>query len=225
MDIGIFLCKALSKSIDAYDNINLYLILNNIDLHVNDSNLPVNDYARENIKFFNSQNEEIETSWNHLYKMVQDGRDSSSIKQQIFLSKDEASKIIYSKQKQLNRPLLQSDFENVLVSKDSVSMRVIYRIWGTFNNMIEDLGLEKHDTYFKPNSKNYLSHNEIMNMINKGFFLSKGVPIEYRSTAHRRRFRIQTKSLWFRYWHCCFRQRYLSSSGFYEAWQPYYGIS
>ena len=98
--------------------------------------------------------------------MVQDGRDSSSIKQQIFLSKDEASKIIYSKQKYLNRPLLQSDFENILTSKDSISMRVIYRIWGTFNNMIEDLGLEKHDAYFKPNSKNYLSHDEIMNAIN-----------------------------------------------------------
>ena len=149
-----------------YDNINLYLLLNNIDLYVNSNNLPVSNYARENIKFFNSQNEEIEISWNHLYKMVQDGRDSSSIKQQIFLSKDEASKIIYSKQKYLNRPLLQSDFENILTSKDSISMRVIYRIWGTFNNMIEDLGLEKHDAYFKPNSKNYLSHDEIMNAIN-----------------------------------------------------------
>lgn len=81
------------------------------------------------------------------------------------LTKYEIITIIRNKEIELGRPLLQSDFEGVVTSSRSVGIRVIWRIWGTFNNMIDELGLLKHDTYFKPNSLNYIPHSEYMNII------------------------------------------------------------
>ena len=46
-------------------------------------------------------------------------------------------------QKDLNRPLLQSDFENTKTTDESIGIRVIWRLWGTFNNMIDCISLQK----------------------------------------------------------------------------------
>lgn len=81
------------------------------------------------------------------------------------MSKEQAIPIIKRKEKEVGRPLLQSDFEGVQTTNTSIGIRVIWRLWGTFNNMIDELGLIKHDYFYKPNDKNYVPHEDIMLMI------------------------------------------------------------
>lgn len=148
-----------------YDNINNYCCINNIDLFVDGTGLPIKGYARKPLNFIDSSGNVVRTDWNHVQQKEIDKNNVTVIKNQIILSKEEATKIIKEMAKSYDRPLLQTDFEHVTTSYSSVSLRVIWRIWGTFTNMINDLGLESHDTYFKPNAENYKSHEEIMEII------------------------------------------------------------
>ncbi len=81
------------------------------------------------------------------------------------MSKECAIPIIRNKEKELDRPLLQSDFEGVETTDTSIGIRVIWRLWGTFSNMVDELGLMKHDYFYKPNDPNYIPHEDVMLMI------------------------------------------------------------
>lgn len=151
-----------------YENINLYCKLNNIDLSIDGTNLPVSGYAKINLPFINSCCNTIMINWNKIQKIKIDDcfKDKKiSIKNKTQMTKEKAISIILDKYKELNRPLLQSDFEGIETTNESIGIRVVWRIWGTFTNMVKELGLPEHDCYYKPNSENYKSHEEIMNSI------------------------------------------------------------
>lgn len=165
-----------------YDNINLFCKLNNIDLQIDGTGLPVSGYARENIPFTDSKGNTVITNWNVIQNRKIKYRTSDEVirvKNRMYMSKEKAIPIIKNMQETLGRPLLQSDFENTVTSDDSIGIRVIWRIWGTFNNMIDELGLLKHDYYFKPNDKNYIPHDEIINSIKNA---CEKVLAEHRNT-------------------------------------------
>ena len=174
---NIFLCN-YNKSVHptkffynnpyTYDNINLYCILNNIDLHIDGTDLPITNYAREKLPFYDSNGNKIVTTWNRISHQKMKNKKSDElikIKNTLYMSKEKATEIILNKAKNMNRPLIQSDFEGINTTQDTIGIRVIWSIWGNFNNMLDDLGLEKHDNYFKPNSVNYIPHDDIMNLI------------------------------------------------------------
>ncbi|MBS5370580.1 MAG: hypothetical protein KHY19_14075 [Coprobacillus cateniformis] len=152
-----------------YENINLYCKLHNIALKLDDySNLPVSNYARENLPFIDNNGNLVVISWNDVQRRnLKDRTDDEMIKieNKVYMSKECASDIIVKKYKELQRPLLQSDFEGIKTTKDSVGIRIIWRIWGNFSNMIKDLELPEHDSYYRPNNKYYKSHEEIMSSI------------------------------------------------------------
>lgn len=56
------------------------------------------------------------------------------------ISKESATKIIYDVQQNFKRPLIQKDFHNP--DENNIGIHVITRIWGSFNGMKEELGLE-----------------------------------------------------------------------------------
>lgn len=160
--------KFFKRNPYTYDNINLWCELNNIDLHIDRSNLPVSGYARKILDFTDSNGNIIKTSWNHItrYKVkCKTDEEKIKVKNRTYMSKEKAIPIILAKEEELQRPLLQKDFECVKTSDNSVGIRVIWRLWGNFNNMIDELGLKKHDCYYKPNSCNYIPHNEVMEYI------------------------------------------------------------
>lgn len=148
-----------------YENINNYCRINKIDLCIDGTGLPIKGYARETLNFIDSSGNIVKIDWNSIQQKQTDGNDITVIKNKVILNKEEATKIIKEMAMHYDRPLIQSDFENVTTSHNSVGIRVIWRIWGTFTNMINDLELESHDTYFKPNSENYKPHEDIMAII------------------------------------------------------------
>lgn len=160
--------KFFKRNSYTYENINNYCKINNIDLKIENGNYPVSGYAREKLPFKNSKGETIITTWNAIQTSKLANRTDEeivAIKNKKYMSKEKAIPIILKKYKELKRPLLQSDFEGIETSDNSIGIRVIWRIWGTFTNMIKELGLPEHDFYFKPNAKNYKSHEEIMDSI------------------------------------------------------------
>jgi hypothetical protein len=58
------------------------------------------------------------------------------------ISKDDATKIVYSMINKLNRPLMYDDFRNPSENNSYLSITVINKIWGSLNKMKADLGLE-----------------------------------------------------------------------------------
>lgn len=161
-------CRFFKRNPYTYENINLYCKQNNIDLFIDGTNLPTADCARELLDFVDSKGNIIKTSWNHIskYKIKCKTQDEViNIKNRLYMSKEQAIPIIKRKEKEVGRPLLQSDFEGVQTTNTSIGIRVIWRLWGTFNNMIDELGLIKHDYFYKPNDKNYVPHEDIMLMI------------------------------------------------------------
>lgn len=160
--------KFFKRNPYTYENINNYCKLHNIDLYIENNNYPVSGYAREKLPFKNSKGEIINISWNAIQTSKLANRTDEeviAIKNRMYMSKEKAIPIIKNMQKTLGRPLLQSDFEGVETTKNSVGIRVIWRLWGTFNNMIAELGLIKHDAYYKPNDKNYVPHEDIIKSI------------------------------------------------------------
>lgn len=167
-----------------YDNINHYFELNNIDLHINGENLPLSGCARQKFDFVKSNGTIIKVSWNQIQKNTfRYKRDYNDVKQKTFLethmTKEKAIPIILNKYKELGRPLVKSDFEKFETSDTSIGIRVILRIWGTFVNMVKDLGLPEHDSYFKPNDKNYHPHDEVIDSIKN---VCEKVKLENRTT-------------------------------------------
>ena len=165
---GSQLSRFFKRNPYTYDNINLYCKLNNIDLSIDGTGLPVVGYARELLDFVDSNGNIVKTSWNHIttYKIKCKTQDEViKFKNKKYMSKEKAIPIIRKMQKDLNRPLLQSDFENTKTTDESIGIRVIWRLWGTFNNMIDELGLIKHDCFYKPNGSNYTPHEDVMNVI------------------------------------------------------------
>lgn len=151
-----------------YDNINLFCKLNNIDLQIDGTGLPTSGYARENIPFVDSAGNTVYTNWNVIQNRKLKYRTSDEqikVKNRICMSKEKAIPIIKNMQASLNRPLLQSDFEGVETTDNSIGIRVVWRLWGTFNNMIDELGLIKHDAYYRPNDKYYVPHEDIINSV------------------------------------------------------------
>lgn len=150
-----------------YENINLFCKINKIDLHIDGKGLPYIGLATTPLSFYNSNNEETITTWNRIRKIASTNSDSDCIKvkTRIQLEKKNVENIIKEKEKELGRPLLQSDFEHTETTQNSVGIRTIFNIWGNFTNMINDLGLQSHNTYFKPNSKYFISHEEVMEHI------------------------------------------------------------
>lgn len=153
-----------------YDNINHFFEINNIDLYIDGTNLPLSGCARRKFDFIKSNGEIVHTTWNNIqHYSFRFKVDYNKIKQQKFedihMTKEKAIPIILNKYKELQRPLLQRDFEGIETTNASIGIRVIWRIWGTFTNMIKDLGLPEHDYYYKPYDKNYHSHKDIINTI------------------------------------------------------------
>ena len=152
-----------------YENINLYCKLNNILLKLeNYSDLPVSNYARERLQFIDSDGHSVFVSWNDIQQRKLKYRTDDEVikmKNKVYMSKERAVEIIKEKYKELQRPLLQCDFEGIETTNNSVGIKIIWRIWGNFSNMIKDLGLPEYDSYYKPNDKNYKPHNEIMDAI------------------------------------------------------------
>lgn len=161
-------CRFFKRNPYTYDNINLYCKLNSIDLHINGEGLPTAGYARELLDFYDSDGNIVKTSWNHItkYKIKCKTPDEMiKIKNKMYMTKEQAIPIILAKAEELQRPLLQRDFEGVETTENSVGIRVIWRLWGNFNNMIKELGLPEHDYFYKPFDKNYKPHEEIINSI------------------------------------------------------------
>ena len=63
---GSQLSRFFKRNPYTYDNINLYCKLNNIDLSIDGTGLPVVGYARELLDFVDSDGNIVKTSWNHI---------------------------------------------------------------------------------------------------------------------------------------------------------------
>lgn len=153
-----------------YDNINHFFKLNDIDLSIDGTNLPLSGCARQKFDFVKSNGEIVHITWNQIqHHTFRYKRNYEEIKQKNFddthMTKEKAIPIILAKYKELGRPLLQNDFYGTETTNTSIGIRVIWRIWGTFTNMVKDLGLQEHDGYFRPNDKNYHSHSEVINSV------------------------------------------------------------
>lgn len=160
--------KFFKRNPYTYDNINTYCKLHNIDLYIENNNYPISGYAREKLPFKNSKGETVHISWNKIQTSKLANRtdlEIMAIKNRMYMSKEKAIPIIKNMQETLGRPLLQSDFEGVETTDNSIGIRVVWRLWGTFNNMIDELGLIKHDTYYRPNDKYYVPHEDIISSV------------------------------------------------------------
>lgn len=157
-------------NIYTYDNINLYCKLNNIDLYIDGKDLPVIGVARKKMDYVDSKGNIVNTSWNQIkHYSFRYQNNYEEIKRQNYenthMTKEKAIPIIMKKYEELQRPLLQRDFQGVETTDTSIGIRIIYRLWGTFTNMIKELGLPEHDYYYKPFDKNYRPHEEVMESI------------------------------------------------------------
>lgn len=153
-----------------YDNINLYCKLNNIDLHIDGTDKPLSGVARLKMDYVDSKGNIINASWNqvqHYTFQYQNGYNEVKRKnfEDAHMTKEKAIPIIMKKYDELQRPLLQRDFQGIETTDTTIGIRVIWRLWGTFTNMIKELGLPEHDYYYKPFDKNYRPHEEIMESI------------------------------------------------------------
>ncbi|MDD4738262.1 MAG: hypothetical protein PHF54_03340 [Candidatus Pacebacteria bacterium] len=73
-------------------------------------------------------------------KLYKDFLNYLELKPGKYISKEYAIKAIYKKREEVNRNLMYDDFRNPDIF-DGISISVINRIWGTFNNMLMDLNL------------------------------------------------------------------------------------
>ncbi len=153
-----------------YDNINHYFEINDIDLYIDGKGLPLSGCARERLNFVKNDGEIVNTTWNQIqhysfrYKRGYEEEKQKNF-EETHMTKEKAIPIILKKYNELKRPLLQRDFEGVNTTDNSIGIRVIWRIWGTFSNMIKELELPEHDYYFKPFDKNYHSHEDVINSV------------------------------------------------------------
>lgn len=155
-----------------YDNINNFCQKNNVNLYVDGTGLPISGYAREKLDMIDLNGNIHKISWNELQHYTFRYKDDyEEIKttnfEETHMTKEKAIPIILSKYEELKRPLLQRDFQGVQTTENSIGIRVIWKIWGTFTNMIRELGLPEHDYFYKPHDKNYVPHEEIIDGIHR----------------------------------------------------------
>lgn len=137
-----------------YDNINYYCELNNIDLFIKDENIPIQFSSTTPITFTDSDGNIVITSWNRLsnHRTKRTNSDGKiKLKNCLITSKEDATRIILQKQKELDRPISMCDFMGVKTTENEINISVIMRLWGSFTNMLTDLSLERP-----------LTHEEIM---------------------------------------------------------------
>lgn len=88
------------------------------------------------------------------------------MKPNYYVSKELATKIIYKMQSKLDRPLMMSDLSNP--TKEEIGMGTINKIWGSFNKMKVELGLEivQEDMISKQKSEKEMLQ-DLQKLINK----------------------------------------------------------
>lgn len=128
-----------------YDNINLFCVLNNIDLKIDGTNLPVIGAARKKFYFYNSQGKATKTSWNQIQHYTETyKKDWNDIKlkkkQERQLSKQEVINIIMRMQEEKGSALDIYDFYPK--QKNGVGIRTIRKFWGELWIMQKELGLK-----------------------------------------------------------------------------------
>lgn len=163
-------CRFFCNNPYTYDNINNFCRLNDLDLCIDGKGLPLSGYAREKLNFLTSNKDSVVVSWNEIqrspFRYKNNKKQVMAEKfEETHMTKDKAIPIILIKQKEVGRPLIQSDFLGTKTTDTTIGIRIIRRIWGTFTEMLKDLELPVHDTYYKPYDKYYKPHDEIMNSI------------------------------------------------------------
>lgn len=167
--------KFMFKSPYIKDNINNFFQINDIPLFLH--YIPKGSDAKSILYLIRTnvnddeENDELFESWNNiqsnpsLYLKDRIDQHFSAVNSRN-ISKEWAESIIRNKELELGRPLLQIDFENSKCADNSIGIRTIYRFWGNFNNMIKELGLLTHDSYFKPNNPYSKSLSDCISIIN-----------------------------------------------------------
>lgn len=84
-------------------------------------------------------------------KSYSDILESLGIKPHYNISKETAIQLIFKKANSLGRNLTQEDFANP--SHDEIGRKVVDKYWGTFNNMLKDLGFEINQESMTDRSK------------------------------------------------------------------------
>lgn len=128
-----------------YDNINLFCKLNNIDLKIDGTNLPVIGAARNKFDFYNSQGEVRKISWNQIQHYTETYKnDWNDIKlkrkQERELSKQDVIDIVKNMEKSKGSPLDVYDFYPK--QKDGVGIKTIRKFWGELWIMQKELGMK-----------------------------------------------------------------------------------
>lgn len=128
-----------------YDNINLFCKLNDIDLKIDGTNLPVIGAARNKFDFYNSQGEVKNVSWNQIQNYTETYKnDWNDIKlkrrQERKLSKVDVINIVKKMEKSKGSPLDVYDFYPK--QKDGVGIRTIRKFWGELWIMQKELGMK-----------------------------------------------------------------------------------
>lgn len=128
-----------------YDNINLYCKLNNIDLHIDGTNLPVNGASREKMDYIDSKGNIHNITWNqvqHYTFQYQEGYEDVKAKRKSEreLSKQDVVNIVIKMQKRKGSPLDVYDFYPK--QKDGVGIRTVRKFWGELWLMQKELGMK-----------------------------------------------------------------------------------
>lgn len=127
-----------------YYNINNYCKINEIDLHIDGTELPISGLSREKLNFIDSNKNKYNLSWNELqvhperyrkdyYEILCNKRNINKI------SKEEVVKIIYDMQSKLDRPIDSRDFR--VKQEGCIGIRTIIKYWGEVWLMQKELGL------------------------------------------------------------------------------------
>lgn len=88
---------------------------------------------------------------------------SLNLKPHYKINKDTATRLIHKKANKLNRTPLYDDFRDIK-TKDDIGIKVILSHWGSFNNMLIELGYEinKEDMFAKSKSIEELKNDIIL---------------------------------------------------------------
>lgn len=142
---GRILNRFFKRNPFTYENINNFCRLHNIDLYIDGKNLPTSGAARTNFEFITSDGTKINTSWNEIQcNPIRFNKNYENIlierKNSRTISKEDAIKVIYSMQAQLDRPIDSRDF---YPKQDGyIGIRTVTKYWGEIWIMQKELGLE-----------------------------------------------------------------------------------
>lgn len=128
-----------------YDNINLYCVLNNIDLHIDGKGLPVFGASRTKMDYYDSNGNIKNVSWNqiqHYTFQYQPNYEEVKAKRKAEreLSKQDVIDIVMQMQERKGSPLDVYDFYPK--QKDGVGIRTVRKFWGELWLMQKELGMK-----------------------------------------------------------------------------------